>query len=44
MKCLPFVAYAVEKEWLITDVADDEPPHSIYLTDEGRDFAEGREG
>jgi hypothetical protein len=44
MKCLPFVAYAVEKGWLITDVADDEPPHSIYLTAEGRDFAEGCEG
>jgi hypothetical protein len=30
------IAYAVEKGWLITDVAEDEPPHSICLTDAGR--------
>jgi hypothetical protein len=30
------IAYAVEKGWLITVVADDEPPHSICLTDAGR--------
>jgi hypothetical protein len=30
------IAYAVERGWLITDVAEDEPPHSICLTEEGR--------
>ena len=30
------IAHAVEKGWLITVVADDEPPHGICLTDAGR--------
>ena len=30
------IAYAVEQGWLITEVAEDEPPHSVCLTDAGR--------
>ena len=34
------IAYAVEQGWLITEVADDEPPHSICITDAGRRLAD----
>jgi hypothetical protein len=30
------IAYAVDQGWLITEVADDEPPATIALTDAGR--------
>jgi hypothetical protein len=35
------IAYAVEKGWLTTDLAEDDPgpAHSICLTDDGRTLA-----
>ena len=30
------IAYALEQGRLITDVAEDEPPHSLCFTDDGR--------
>jgi len=36
------IAYAVDKGWLVTDIAEEGPPHSICLTDAGRRLVAGR--
>jgi hypothetical protein len=34
--------YAVAKGWLVTDIAEEGPPHGICLTDAGRRLVAGR--
>jgi len=36
------IAYAVDKGWLVTDIAEEGPPHGICLTDAGRRLVAGR--
>jgi hypothetical protein len=36
------IAYAVAKGWLVTDIAEEGPPHGLCLTDAGRRLVAGR--